>query len=106
MPCRRCASCAGCPVHLLPASKPATGEHRALAQRFRAARQIDTRTVPPGVTLTLGLFREHEVAGAIDRVLDMIRTVPNNTSDLAVATVVARWENEIDVEIYKSSKDV
>jgi Na+/H+-dicarboxylate symporter len=36
----------------------------------------------------------------------MIRTVPNNTSDLAVATVVARWENEIDVEVYKSSKDV
>ena len=25
----------------------------------------------------------------------------NNTSDLAVATVVARWENEIDVEVYK-----
>ena len=26
--------------------------------------------------------------------------------DLAVATVVARWENEIDVEIYKASRDV
>jgi Na+/H+-dicarboxylate symporter len=39
-------------------------------------------------------------------VLDMIRTAPNNTSDLAVATVVARRENEIDVEIFKSSRDV
>jgi len=35
-----------------------------------------------------------------DRVLDMIRTVPNNTSDLAVATTVARWEGELDRESY------
>lgn len=37
-----------------------------------------------------------------DRVLDMIRTVPNVTSDLAIATVVGRWEKEIDVEVYKA----
>lgn len=36
-----------------------------------------------------------------DRVLDMIRTVPNVTADLAVATTVGRWEKEIDVEVYK-----
>ena len=37
-----------------------------------------------------------------DRVLDMIRTVPNATTNLATATTVARWENEIDVDIYRS----
>lgn len=41
-----------------------------------------------------------------DRVLDMIRTAPNNSSDLAVATLVARWENEMDVEVFKSVRDV
>lgn len=43
------------------------GEHRALALRFRAAGQIDTREVPAGVTLTLGLFPEREVAAAVQR---------------------------------------
>ncbi len=64
-----------------------------------------------GVLTTFGISPEQTavLVGFIlpfDRVLDMIRTVPNNTSDLAVATVVARWENEIDVEIYKASRDV
>lgn len=40
-----------------------------------------------------------------DRILDMIRTVPNVTADLAIATAVARWEGEIDVEVYKSASD-
>jgi Na+/H+-dicarboxylate symporter len=35
-----------------------------------------------------------------DRLLDMTRTVANNTSDLAVAVTVAKWENELDVESY------
>lgn len=41
-----------------------------------------------------------------DRPLDMIRTVPNVTSDLAIATVIARSEGAIDVEQYKGAKDV
>jgi Na+/H+-dicarboxylate symporter len=41
-----------------------------------------------------------------DRPLDMLRTVPNVTCDLAIATVVARMEGEIDVDEYKSAKDV
>lgn len=41
-----------------------------------------------------------------DRILDMIRTVPNVTCDLSIATAVARWEKEIDVEEYLSKKDV
>lgn len=35
-----------------------------------------------------------------DRPLDMIRTIPNCTSDLSVAVTVARWENELDMDAY------
>lgn len=38
-----------------------------------------------------------------DRPLDMIRTIPNVTSDLSVATAVARWEGEIDIDVYKAA---
>lgn len=41
-----------------------------------------------------------------DRILDMIRTVPNVTSDLSIATAVARWEGEMDVAQYLSSDDL
>lgn len=41
-----------------------------------------------------------------DRILDMIRTVPNVTCDLAIATAVARWEGEMNVEKYRSAKDI
>jgi Na+/H+-dicarboxylate symporter len=37
-----------------------------------------------------------------DRILDMTRTVANVISDLAVATIVGRWEKEIDIEAYKA----
>jgi Na+/H+-dicarboxylate symporter len=58
-----------------------------------------------GVLTTFGVTAEQTalVVGFIlpfDRILDMIRTVPNNTSDLAVATTVARWEKEIDLDAY------
>ncbi|RYG23620.1 MAG: cation:dicarboxylase symporter family transporter, partial [Burkholderiales bacterium] len=36
-----------------------------------------------------------------DRFLDMMRTVPNVTSNLTNATIVARAANEIDVEVFK-----
>jgi Na+/H+-dicarboxylate symporter len=41
-----------------------------------------------------------------DRILDMIRTVPNVTSDLSIATAVARWEGELDIDVYNSRDDV
>ncbi len=41
-----------------------------------------------------------------DRILDMIRTVPNVTCDLSVSTAIARWEGELDVEEFNSAKDV
>jgi Na+/H+-dicarboxylate symporter len=37
-----------------------------------------------------------------DRILDMMRTTTNITGDLAVATTVARWEDEIDLEVYRA----
>jgi len=35
-----------------------------------------------------------------DRPLDMLRTVPNCTSDLSVCVAVARWEDELDMATY------
>jgi len=40
-----------------------------------------------------------------DRVLDMTRTIPNVTTDLACATAIARWEGEIDLDTYRSARD-
>ncbi|TAJ72755.1 MAG: dicarboxylate/amino acid:cation symporter [Phenylobacterium sp.] len=38
-----------------------------------------------------------------DRLLDMMRTVPNVVGNLANATVIARWAGEIDVERFRSA---
>lgn len=37
-----------------------------------------------------------------DRLLDMMRTVTNVTGDLAVASVVAKWEGQLDEEVFKT----
>ena len=37
-----------------------------------------------------------------DRLLDMMRTVVNVTGDAAVATVVAKWEGELDEEVFRA----
>ncbi|WP_425410688.1 dicarboxylate/amino acid:cation symporter [Hyphococcus sp.] len=36
-----------------------------------------------------------------DRLLDMMRTVTNVTGDTAVATAVAKWEGELDEEVFR-----
>ncbi|MBX3592900.1 dicarboxylate/amino acid:cation symporter [Sphingomonas sp.] len=41
-----------------------------------------------------------------DRILDMTRTIPNVTVDLATAVVVAKWEGELDQEAFKSARDL
>jgi len=38
-----------------------------------------------------------------DRLLDMTRTVPSASANLTVATLVARWEGELDEEVYKAA---
>ncbi|MDG2523421.1 dicarboxylate/amino acid:cation symporter [Caulobacter segnis] len=60
------------------------------------------------VLSTLGIPDERTalIVGFIlpfDRLLDMIRTIPNATCNLAVATTVARFEKEIDVEAYRKA---
>lgn len=41
-----------------------------------------------------------------DRLLDMMRTMTNVTGDAAVATAVAKWEGELDEEIFRSPATV
>ncbi|WP_375211508.1 cation:dicarboxylate symporter family transporter, partial [Hyphococcus sp.] len=36
-----------------------------------------------------------------DRLLDMMRTVTNVTGDTAVATAVAKWEGELDEDVFR-----
>jgi Na+/H+-dicarboxylate symporter len=60
-----------------------------------------------GVLQVVGLSAEQTalVVGFIlpfDRPLDMMRTVPNCTSDLSVAVTVARWEGELDEAVYRA----
>jgi Na+/H+-dicarboxylate symporter len=43
---------------------------------------------------------------AFDRLLDMMRTVTNITGDLAVSTVVAKWEDQFDEKIYRAKDNV
>ncbi|MEO0878586.1 MAG: dicarboxylate/amino acid:cation symporter [Pseudomonadota bacterium] len=38
-----------------------------------------------------------------DRLLDMMRTVVNVTGDAAVATTVAKWEGELDEDVFRAS---
>lgn len=40
-----------------------------------------------------------------DRLLDMTRTVPSACANLTVATTVARWENALDENVYRSAQD-
>jgi Na+/H+-dicarboxylate symporter len=40
-----------------------------------------------------------------DRLLDMTRTVPSASANLAVATIVARWEGELDDDVLRSRDD-
>jgi Na+/H+-dicarboxylate symporter len=62
-----------------------------------------------GILATVGVSLEQAalvVAFVLpfDRPLDMIRTVPNVTSDLSVATVVAVKEQEIDLAVFRGEK--
>ena len=41
-----------------------------------------------------------------DRLLDMMRTATNISGDIAVACVVAKWEGELDEEIFRTDAEV
>lgn len=41
-----------------------------------------------------------------DRILDMMRTLTNVTGDIAVACTVAKWEGELDEDVFRSEAEV
>jgi Na+/H+-dicarboxylate symporter len=60
---------------------------------------------------TFGVTPEHTaiIVGFIlpvDRIMDMARTAVNVTGDAAVATAVAKWEGEIDEEVFREPAKV
>lgn len=68
------------------------------ASLFLLAAVLDTIGMSPEQTaLVVGFILP------FDRILDMTRTVVNITGDLSVATVVAKWEKEIDEDLYKAA---
>ncbi len=61
------------------------------------------------VLQTFGVTIEQAVAVIalvfpFDRLLDMMRTTTNVTGDAAVATAVAKWEGELDEEVFRHGK--
>ncbi len=46
------------------------------------------------------------IVAGIDRVLDMARTAINVTGDAMVSLLIAKTENELDVEVYNSTPEV
>ena len=65
------------------------------ASLFLMAAVLETIGMQPAqIALVVGFILP------FDRILDMMRTVTNVTGDLAVATVVANWEGELDRELF------
>lgn len=59
------------------------------------------------VLATIGISEEQSLIVIamifpFDRLLDMMRTVTNVSGDAAVATAVAKWEGELDEEVFRS----
>jgi Na+/H+-dicarboxylate symporter len=70
------------------------------ASLFMLAAVLSAVGVPPEQTALLVGF-----VLPFDRLLDMTRTVPSACANLAVATIVARWEGELDEAVYRSTHD-
>lgn len=67
------------------------------ASLFMLAAVLSAVGVPPEQTaLVVGFVLP------FDRLLDMTRTVPSASANLVVATTVARWEGELDEEVYRA----
>ena len=70
------------------------------ASLFMLAAVLSAVGVPPEQTaLVVGFVLP------FDRLLDMTRTVPSASANLTVATIVARWEGDLDDEVLRSSND-
>jgi Na+/H+-dicarboxylate symporter len=67
------------------------------ASLFMLAAVLSAVGVPPEQTaLVVGFVLP------FDRLLDMTRTVPSASANLTVATTVARWEGELDEDVYRA----
>ena len=70
------------------------------ASLFMLAAVLSAVGIPPEQTaLVVGFVLP------FDRLLDMTRTVPSVSANLAVATTVARLEGELDEGIYRATND-
>lgn len=67
------------------------------ASLFLAAAVLATFGVSPEQAVLIIAF-----IFPFDRLLDMMRTVTNVTGDTAVATAVAKWEGELDEEVFRT----
>ena len=67
------------------------------ASLFMLAAVLSAVGVPPEQTALIVGF-----VLPFDRLLDMTRTVPSASANLAVATTVARWEGELDQSVYRA----
>lgn len=67
------------------------------ASLFMLAAVLSSVGIPPEQTaLVIGFVLP------FDRLLDMTRTVPSASANLTVTTTVARWEGELDEEVYRA----
>lgn len=71
------------------------------ASLFLLAIVLDTFGISPEqVAIIVGFILP------VDRIMDMARTALNVTGDATVATAVAKWEGELDEDIYRHPADV
>ena len=70
------------------------------ASLFLLAIVLDTFDVPPEqIAIIVGFILP------VDRIMDMARTALNVTGDAAVATTVAKWEGELDEDVFRWPAD-
>lgn len=74
----------------MPQRPSGPGQHRA-RRRVQLERELWGYRVDPA---------DAARAGAVDRILNMLRTVVNVTGDATVATVVAASEGQLDLELH------
>jgi Na+/H+-dicarboxylate symporter len=61
---------------------------------------LQTFDVPPEqIAIVVGFILP------VDRIMDMARTALNVTGDATVATVVAKWEGELDEDLFRHPAD-
>lgn len=101
----------------------AIGIDLSLADYFAVAAGATAASIGAAAIPSAGLLLAYAVLGVIgvseeqalliiafifpfDRLLDMMRTVTNVTGDAAVASAVAKWEGELDEEVFRTESTI